>query len=190
MTKKSKYINKLSESQKAHQKAMNQIVLNSIKEKEGLVEKLYQEDENIKRTFGEIVADKIASFGGSWSFIFLFFFTLVSWMFFNVNFKNHSFDPYPFILLNLCLSCLAAIQAPVILMSQNRKSAKEQKRAEDDYLIDLKSELENRAINKKLDLLINDQFKELVEIQKIQIHKLELLESIVKKISSQNKNTA
>ena len=182
MSKKSKYLERLLEVQNEHQKMMHQIVAESIREQEGLVKKLYEEENNIKVTFGERVSDKVASFGGSWSFIFFFFFILIAWMLYNsmVNPKE-IFDPFPFILLNLVLSCLAAIQAPVILMSQNRKESRDRKRAQDDYLINLKAELENRAINQKLDLFINEQFKELIEIQKIQLHRLEQLETLIKK---------
>ncbi len=91
-----------------------------------------------------------------------------------------AFDPYPYILLNLILSCIAAIQAPVILMSQNRKEVRDRKRARDDYLINLKAELENRMTNQKLDLLINEQFKELIDIQGTQIKKIDQLEALIK----------
>ena len=179
--KKSKYLEQLLEVQNGHQQMMHQIVVESIREQEGLVNKLYEEEHNIKRSFGERVSDKVASFGGSWLFIFIFFAVLIVWMYYNVEVGGKAFDPYPFILLNLVLSCLAAIQAPVILMSQNRKETRDRQRAQDDYLINLKAELENRSIDQKLDLLINEQFKELIEIQKVQIHKLDHLESIVKK---------
>ncbi len=179
--RKSKYLEKLLEVQNEHQQMMHQIVVESIREQEGLVNKLYEDEKNIKRSLGDRVADKVASFGGSWMFIFLFFAVLIVWMSYSVAEGVKSFDPYPFILLNLVLSCLAAIQAPVILMSQNRKETRDRQRAQDDYLINLKSELESRSIDQKLDLLINEQFKELIEIQKVQIHKLENLETLVKK---------
>lgn len=184
MPKKSKYLDKLLAVQNGHQNVMNQIAIDYINEQESLRNKLEEDEKNIKRSLGERLADKMATFGGSWSFIFIFFTILVTWMVFNVISGVKAFDPYPFILLNLVLSCLAAIQAPVILMSQNRKEIRDRQRAQDDYLINLKSELENRAMDRKLDLLINEQFKELMEIQKVQIHKLALLESMVKKSPS------
>lgn len=181
ITKRSSYKKKLLEAQDSHQRIMNQIVVDAIKEQEGLVQKLFEEESHFKLTFGQKISDKIAKFGGSWIFILVFFILLFSWMIINKALTEQAFDPYPYILLNLILSCIAAIQAPIILMSQNRKATKEKKRIQDDYLINLKSELENRAMDQKLDLLINEQFKELVEIQKIQINKLERIEKVIKK---------
>jgi uncharacterized membrane protein len=182
MPKKSQYLIRLLEVQNEHQKMMHKIVVDAIHEQEGLVHKLYDEEQNIQSSFGERISDKVASFGGSWTFIGLFFLVAFTWIGYNlISIDQASFDPYPFILLNLVLSCLAAIQAPIVLMSQNRKESRDRKRAQDDYLINLKSELETRAMDQKLDLLINEQFKELIEIQKVQIHKLERLETIIKK---------
>lgn len=182
MPRKSKYLEKLLEVQNEHQKIMSQIVVRAMEEQEGLVNRLHEEEKNIKRTLGEKISDSVADFGGSWSFIFIFFFVLISWMLYNTySHSSQVFDPYPFILLNLVLSCLAAIQAPVVLMSQNRKEARDRQRAQDEYLINLKSELENRLIDQKLDLFINEQFKELIEIQKVQLDKLEYLEQNTKK---------
>ncbi len=181
MPRNTKYIKKLLDVQSAHQKMMNQIVLNAIEEQEGLVHKLFEEERNIKLTIGQKISDAIASFGGSWPFIFIFFVLLFGWMALNSLLADKAFDPYPYILLNLVLSCIAAIQAPIILMSQNRKEVRETKRAQDAYLINLKSELENRAMDQKLNLLINEEFNELIEIQKIQISKLENIESSLKK---------
>ncbi len=126
------------------------------------------------------MSDKIASFGGSWTFIILFFLFLGLWMSYNSYQGTKAFDFYPYIFLNLILSCVAAIQAPVILMSQNRKETRDRKRAHDDYLINLKAELENRMTNQKLDLLINKQFKELIDIQEIQLEKIDHLEDLLK----------
>lgn len=182
-TKKSKYLEQLLEMQNNHQKMMHQIVLDAIREQEDLVKRLYDEDNNIHRTIGEKIADAVAGFGGSWSFIIIFFIILTGWMFFNTEFvDSQTFDPYPFILLNLVLSCLAAVQAPIILMSQNRKEARDTKRAEEEYLANLKSELKNRAIDQKLDLFINEQFKQLIEVQKVQINQLDDLEEAIKEM--------
>ena len=157
-------------------------MLNAIKEEEGLVNRLFEEERSTKLTMGQKVSDSIASFGGSWPFIFIFFIVLFSWMCLNNWLSEKAFDPYPYILLNLVLSCIAAIQAPIILMSQNRKEVRETKRAQDAYLINLKSELENRAMDQKLNLLINEEFKQLIDIQKIQISKLDEIEQSIRKL--------
>lgn len=131
-------------------------------------------------TPGELLADKVASFGGSWKFIIIFFGFLVTWMLINIWwFNNKGFDPYPFILLNLLLSCIAAIQAPVIMMSQNRQEIKDRNRAEHDYKVNLKAEVEIRMLHEKIDHMLLHQNKRLLEIQKVQI---ELMESIGKMI--------
>ena len=184
MAKKSKYLEKLLEVQNEHQKMMHQIVIDSIHEQKELVSKLYDDEKDVKWSFGEKIADKVASFGGSWGFIFIFFSIILVWMLYNIKMSaNEIFDPYPFILLNLLLSCLAAVQAPIILMSQNRKEARDSQRAQDDYLINLKAELENRFMDQKLDLFINEQFKELIEIQKVQINKMDVLEGLIRKVN-------
>ncbi len=128
------------------------------------------EEEIEIRSAGQVVADKVADFGGSWKFIILFGAFIIFWILANIYIlSNKGFDPYPFILLNLILSCLAAIQAPIIMMSQNRQEEKDRDRARKDYLINLKSELEIRMLHEKLDHLIRHQQEELIEIQKIQI---------------------
>ena len=129
-----------------------------------------------RRTFGEKAADLVAAFGGSWAFIGLFFAVLVLWMAFNIWSASRAvFDPYPFILLNLVLSCLAAIQAPIIMMSQKRQEAKDRLRSENDYRVNLKAELEIRHLHEKMDHLINRQWERLAEIQQIQ---LEIMQDI------------
>ncbi len=113
------------------------------------------EEEVDNRTYGERLADNVADFGGSWTFIIWFFIVIVGWIGANVFLlMNKGFDPYPFILLNLILSCLASLQAPIIMMSQNRQEAKDRERAKKDYEINMKSEMEIRALNKKLDKII------------------------------------
>jgi uncharacterized membrane protein len=129
-----------------------------------------QTPEDDGRTVGERLSDRLASFGGSWRFIVLFGMVMVIWIAFNsVLALSESFDPYPFILLNLILSCLAAIQAPIIMMSQNRQEVKDRQRAEYDYRINLKAELEIRHLHEKVDHLLKYQWERLVEIQQIQI---------------------
>ncbi|MBI1205360.1 MAG: DUF1003 domain-containing protein [Rhodopseudomonas sp.] len=132
-----------------------------------------------KRTFGERAADMVADFGGSWNFIGLFAIVLIAWMTFNVwAVSREVFDPYPFILLNLVLSCLAAIQAPIIMMSQKRQEAKDRLRSENDYQVNLKAELEIRHLHEKMDHLINRQWERLAEIQQIQ---LEIMQDLGKR---------
>jgi uncharacterized membrane protein len=134
-------------------------------------------------TFGERIADKVASFGGSWAFIISFFLFVFIWMSINIwAFAHGPFDPYPFILLNLILSCLAAIQAPVIIMSQNRQEQKDRQRAEHDYKINLKSELEIKLLSEKIDYLMVNQSKKLLEIQEIQTDYLDDLMKELKKM--------
>jgi uncharacterized membrane protein len=125
------------------------------------------------QTIGQKLADKIASFGGSWSFISLFGVIIVIWMAINVVALSKPFDPYPFILLNLVLSCLAAMQAPVIMMSQNRQEARDRMRSINDYQVNLKAELEIRHLHEKLDKLMQDQWKHLLEIQQMQVEMIQ-----------------
>lgn len=134
-------------------------------------------------SLGQRMADKIASFGGSWKFIIIFFTFILGWMLVNIwFFATKPFDPYPFILLNLILSCLAAIQAPIIMMSQNRQEQKDRKRSEQDYKINLKAELEIQILSEKIDHLLIHQNKKLMEIQAIQSDYLEdLMKTLNKK---------
>lgn len=127
-----------------------------------------------KSTFGERTADKVAEFGGSWTFIISFIVVLVAWITINiVGLSAKPFDPYPFILLNLVLSCVAALQAPVIMMSQRRQESKDRFRAENDYRVNLKAELEIRQLHEKIDHQLAHQWQKLVELQQIQIDLLE-----------------
>ncbi|MBV5264359.1 DUF1003 domain-containing protein [Pinisolibacter aquiterrae] len=125
----------------------------------------YAED----RTLGERWSDAVANFGGSWTFITLFAVVLVAWMGLNVAMTARAFDPYPFILLNLVLSCIAAVQAPIIMMSQKRQEAKDRLRSENDYRVNLKAELEIRHLHEKLDHILSHQWQRLAEIQQMQI---------------------
>ena len=155
-------------------------VLTSMKNQTTLTDKLDTDDAQ-SLTFGQKIADKVATFGGSWTFIIFFAAFLVAWICLNAFWlNNRGFDPYPFILLNLILSCLAAIQAPVIMMSQNRQEEKDRERAKKDYMINLKSELEIRILHEKIDHLIMHQQQELLEIQKVQI---DMLNDIMKKVA-------
>ncbi|RZJ51009.1 MAG: DUF1003 domain-containing protein [Flavobacterium sp.] len=155
-------------------------VIESLKEDKSIVNIVEDEDET--RNFGQKIADKVADFGGSWTFIISFLLFIIIWIGANVWFLvNKGFDPYPFILLNLILSCIAALQAPVIMMSQNRQEEKDRNRAKKDYMINLKSELEIRMIHDKIDHLIMHQQQELIEIQKVQIEMMNDILNQIKK---------
>jgi len=173
-----KYISKFLQTEVGELSDLHKKVIKSLGSDKSIVKKV--EDEVDNRTFGQVVADKVASFGGSWTFIISFFVFITIWIGSNVVLLlNKGFDPYPFILLNLILSCIAALQAPVIMMSQNRQEEKDRERAKKDYMINLKSELEIRMLDEKLDHLIMHQQQELIEIQKVQI---EMMNDILEKI--------
>ncbi|MCJ7467797.1 MAG: DUF1003 domain-containing protein [Maribacter sp.] len=153
-------------------------VLKTLNDHEIISEKVNLDKDSDDYTVGQRMADKVASFGGSWKFIIIFSVFIVLWIFTNIVFlMNKGFDPYPFILLNLILSCLAALQAPVIMMSQNRLEEKDRERAKQDYMVNLKAELEIRTLHEKIDHLIMHQQQELLNIQQIQV---EMLEDIMK----------
>jgi len=140
-----------------------------------------EEDDKTTLSFGQKIADKVATFGGSWTFIISFCSFLLLWILVNIFwYHNQGFDPYPYILLNLILSCIAALQAPVIMMSQNRQEEKDRSRAKNDYMINLKSELEIRMLHEKIDHLIMHQQEELLEIQKVQI---DMMQDILERIN-------
>ena len=148
---------------------LEKTVLTSVTGRTTLTDKIDVEEETLLTT-GQKIADQVASFGGSWKFIIGFGLFILFWILMNVFWlSNRSFDPFPFILLNLILSCLAAIQAPVIMMSQNRQEDKDRKRSKNDYMVNLKSELEIRLLHEKMDHLIMHQQQELLEIQRVQI---------------------
>lgn len=175
-----KYIAQFLQSEVGELTDLHKNVIKSLTADKSFVSKV--EDEPDNRTFGQMIADKVADFGGSWTFIISFFVFILIWISSNVYILlNKGFDPYPFILLNLILSCLAALQAPVIMMSQNRQEEKDRERAKKDYMINLKSELEIRMLDEKVDHLIMHQQQELIEIQKVQIEMMnDILERIKK----------
>ena len=169
------YIKEVLEDEIGELSALDNEVIESLEQHEILSSDISKQFEK-KLTFGERLSDHIASFGGSWRFIILFGAVLFGWIILNAIFLlNRGFDPYPFILLNLILSCLAAIQAPIIMMSQNRAESRDRLRAENDYKVNLKAELEIRHLHEKIDHLLRRQYNRLFEIQQIQI---ELLEEI------------
>lgn len=152
-------------------------VVESLKEHEILSSNISAQFER-QLTFGERLSDRIAEFGGSWTFIIAFAVVLVIWIAVNsFVLAAKAFDPYPYILMNLILSCLAALQAPIIMMSQNRSEARDRLRAENDYKVNLKAELEIRHLHEKVDHLLRRQYNRLFEIQQIQIELLEELTS-------------
>ena len=175
------YLSSIIEQEKGEMDVIDKDVMNALKNNSILSENI--EDEIVGRlTVGQKMADKIASFGGSWTFIIAFFSFILFWIGMNIWVLTvKPFDPFPFILLNLILSCLASIQAPIIMMSQNRQEQKDRQRAEHDYKINLKAELEIKLLSEKIDHMIVNQNKNLLEIQEIQTDYLEDLMKELKK---------
>lgn len=174
-----KYLEEMIRKESGELSELEKEVVDSIAQNELLSENL-EEKPGEKLSLGDKWADRIAAFGGSWTFIICFFGFILGWMLINIFLlMHHPFDPYPFILLNLILSCLAAIQAPIIMMSQNRQETKDRKRSENDYKVNLKSELEIRLLHEKLDHMLVQQNQRLIEIQELQT---DYMEDILKKI--------
>lgn len=172
-TYRKKYLESMIKKEGRELNKLEKEVLKAIHSNNLLSENIEPEIES-ELTTGQRMADKIATFGGSWTFIIFFFSFLLVWMAINIwVLSYHPFDPFPFILLNLILSCLAAIQAPIIMMSQNRKEQKDRARSENDYKINLKAELEIRLLHEKLDHLIIHQNKRMLDIQELQLDYLE-----------------
>jgi len=175
-----KYISNYLSTEIGTLSELEKSVIASLKDDKSIVSII--EDEEETRSFGQKIADKVADFGGSWTFIISFLLFIILWIGSNVYILlDKGFDPYPFILLNLILSCIAALQAPVIMMSQNRQEEKDRNRAKKDYMINLKSELEIRMIHDKIDHLIMHQQQELIEIQKVQIEMMNDILNQIKK---------
>jgi uncharacterized membrane protein len=157
---------------------LEKTVLASVTDSNTLIDKLKIGDEQ-QPTIGERIADKVASFGGSWTFIISFGAFILVWIVINVYwFLNRGYDPYPFILLNLILSCLSALQAPVIMMSQNRTEDRDRTSAKNDYMINLKSELEIKNLNEKVDYFIDSLQQEYLELQKFHNNIIDALNRI------------
>ena len=169
------YVREVLEEEIGELSALDREVVQSLQEHEILSENVGQEFEK-KLSFGERLSDRIADFGGSWTFLMSFGAVLLIWIVINtIVLATRAFDPYPFILMNLILSCLAAVQAPIIMMSQNRAEARDRARAENDYKVNLKAELEIRHLHEKIDHILSKQYNRLFEIQQIQIELLEEL---------------
>lgn len=181
---RSDYVRRTLEQQKGELSELEQAVLRSLHEQEAVAQNVNTEfTETI--TFGQRLSDRVAQFGGSWSFIILCLVVLSLWITVNSGLLlAHPFDPFPFILLNLVLSCIAALQAPIIMMSQNRQEAKDRLRSEHDYMVNLKAEIEIRSLHEKIDFLVVRQWVRLMEIQQIQI---DLLEELNEARSQSNK---
>ncbi len=178
------YLNEILTNELGELDDLEKEVLNSISQNKILSEKI-EDTMDEQLTFADRLSDRVAAFGGSWRFIIVFFSFMAIWILLNVVLlQEKEFDPYPFILLNLLLSCLAAIQAPLIMMSQNRVEAKDRTRSEHDYKINLKSELEIQLLHKKIDHLLIHQNKRLLEMQRIQA---EMMETISRRFV-ENKN--
>ncbi len=172
-----KDINKLLTSEAEKLAKLQKIVQQAIAEEKLIVENLLHQPEETL-TWGQRISDSVADFGGSWKFIISFTVILTGWILFNTLAPNRDdFDPYPFILMNLVLSTIAAFQAPIIMMSQNRKEQKDRKRTENNHLINLKAELEVRSLHQKVDLLLEEQIQILFEIQTQQLVILKNIET-------------
>lgn len=172
MKMRSRYVHSLLKVEKGELTTLEHAVLRSLHQQEILSTKL-EADFDQKWNLSERLADKIAAFGGSWRFLIAFGVFLTAWIVVNsIAFGWHPADPYPFIFLNLILSCIAAVQAPVIMMSQNRQESKDRIRSQHDYQINLKAELEIRHLHEKVDHLLSHQWERLVQIQEIQIELL------------------
>lgn len=170
-----KEINELLEVESIQLSKLHNVVEQTMKDEDLIMDNLLHPPAEML-TSGQKLSDKIARFGGSWMFITLFAVMLIIWIVINSLLPaGKQFDPFPFILMNLVLSCIAALQAPIIMMSQNRQEEKDRQRAQNDYMINLKAELEIRSLHQKVDLMIEEQIKTLYEIQLKQLEMLKQL---------------
>lgn len=173
-------IKKMLSDQSEQMKKLDEIVKKTLLEEKLIVNNLLNPPKEII-TRGQSISDKVARFGGSWKFIMIFAIILAVWIFYNsVATSGLNFDPYPFILMNLILSTIAALQAPIIMMSQNRQEEKDRMRSENDYLINLKAEMEIRSLHQKINLLLEEQIKTLFQSQAKQF---DLLEDMSEKLN-------
>ena len=161
---------------------LQKIVQKSIEDENLIVENLLHPPIETM-TVGQKVSDKVARFGGSWSFIITFMVILIVCIALNATLpKADQFDPFPFILMNLILSCIAALQAPIIMMSQNRQEEKDRKQNVNDYMINMKAEMEIKALHQKIDLLLEDEIRVLFDSQAKQLEMLKRIEEKINKI--------
>ncbi len=168
------YVKEILEEEKGELSAMDREVIESLKEHELLSSDLAKQYEE-QLTFGERVADRVAEFGGSWTFIAIFIGLIVVWIAINATtlLLREPYDEYPFILLNLVLSCVAALQAPIIIMSQNRQAERDRMRAQEEYKLNLKAELEIRHLSDKIDHILTKQWERMMDIMQIQMEQME-----------------
>ncbi len=167
------YVEALLEKERGELSDLDRQVIESLQSGE-LVSQNPSDAISAQASFGERMADHVAAFGGSWTFIISFTTILIVWITINaIGLMAQPFDPYPFILLNLVLSSLAALQAPIIMMSQRRQDTKDRIQAENDYRVNLKAELEIRQLHEKMDHQLAEQWNKLAEMQQIQIELLE-----------------
>ena len=163
------YVEALLQQEHGEFSELDRQVAESIANQDTVAENTEEEFED-RRTLGERLSDRLADFGGSWVFLIYFGVFLLIWMALNVVLgERRALDPYPFILLNLVLSCIAAVQAPIIMMSQKRQDTKDRLRANNDYRVNLKAELEVRHLHEKIDYLVSKQWQRLAEIQQMQL---------------------
>lgn len=181
-----KKLSQLLETENKQLQQLNNLVLQSVSEEELLAGRLSGLDEE-PASLANRIADKVAAFGGSWTFILSFLSFLLLWIGMNLYLLSKPFDPFPFILLNLLLSTVAALQAPLIMMSQNRKEEKDRQRAVNDYMVNLKAEIEVRNLHQKLDLLMMEQMKTLFELQKVQVEMMEDIRNAIQRQGHVNK---
>ena len=180
---KNQEIDHILTQENEHLQKLHEIVEDSIKAEKLIINNLLNPPDEML-TPGQKISDKVARFGGSWKFIILFMVLLTLWIIYNVVApQGDNFDPYPFILMNLILSCIAALQAPVIMMSQNRKEEKDRMRSENDYMINLKAEMQIRSLHQKMDLLLEEQIKTLFESQAKQFELLKEIDSKLGKLT-------
>lgn len=185
-TARIEFVRGLLTSQLGELSKLDEEVISSLHDQEIISASALADDGEDAGTFGERLSDKIAEFGGSWTFIMAFGAFMGAWIVLNVvALANRGFDPYPFILLNLILSCLASMQAPVIMMSQNRQELRDRRRAESDYKVNLKAELEIRHLHEKVDYLLHQQATRLLEIQQLQLEAMGDAATDRKEISGQ-----
>jgi uncharacterized membrane protein len=170
---RTEYVEDVLEIQRGDLSSLEEAVIDTLKEQE-LISRNVEAEFDRKLKFGERLADRVADFGGSWKFILIFSGVILTWIAINsILMLKRPFDPYPYILLNLVLSCLAAFQAPIIMMSQNRQEDKDRLRSQHDYQVNLKAEIEIRQLHIKMDQLINNSWQRLLEIQQIQTELLQ-----------------
>lgn len=178
---KNKEIDTILRDENKHLNELHRIVKETMIQEELIIQNLVNPPEDILSR-GQRISDKVALFGGSWKFIIIFGIVLTLWILFNViAFTAYKFDPYPFILMNLILSCIAALQAPIIMMSQNRTEEKDRMRNENDYLINLKAEMQIRSMHQKIDFLLEEQIKTLFDTQQQQFNMLKEINSKIEK---------